>query len=372
MRLIGCCCWVLSLSLGLGAASDREIRDVTVRLIDACEVYDEKAMHSECDRLIAFGEPAFDLAVELLKHDAANVRWQAVKVLGGLGLARGGLEAELLAACGDRDADVRAEAIAVLPELFPDSEPLRSAAKAMCDDEHDLVRSNAWMARWSLDADPLAPAKLVALLGHKDWMVVNAAREHLVAIGEAAVPELIDLASAGNTTAIETLAAIPDLGASEPSIVVILERHADGHDSIISSAAIRALPAMGEPGFVVLDKLCAHQDRRLRTGAYVALSEAPSRSLQQFAAGLEDPEVSVRIAAISGIGRAGACDRIVRDRLVAMLSDSSPDIRGASIAAVGQLGGEHLAAAREALAIVAREDPKSHLRSLARGLIELQ
>jgi HEAT repeat protein len=82
--------------------------------------------------------------IEALKHDDANVRWEAVRALGALRDSRA--VEPLLEALGDPDPDVRRKAVLALAKI----RDRRAIAGLQACSEKDANQVVRWAASWSL------------------------------------------------------------------------------------------------------------------------------------------------------------------------------------------------------------------------------
>ena len=178
------------------AAGPESAESIVARLVAAARIYDKREMRTASDQLVQKGHAAVPGLRSILGDVDDNVRWQAVVALGRIGRPAA-MESvpELIAACGDRDADVRGAAAVSLGLLRVKT--ARDAVSRLRRDGQPMVRSNAWWAWWQLTGDKRAVRQLVLLLSSKDWLASVHASKHLVVVGTAAVPFLVERLSGG-------------------------------------------------------------------------------------------------------------------------------------------------------------------------------
>ena len=212
--------------------------------------------------------------------------------------------------CGRRRWWCRLEGTRLL-ELFDDARHLRPMLLA---DRHPLVRAQA--AEWSArDATPEEITLLIGLLRDGDGLVRHLAKDALIRLGDAAVPQVVDVLA--STSGIDALAAL-EVAASidDPRLLSgALCRSAD--DEPRSRAlSTRLLGAIG--GAEALDRLgelLGDPDERVRMEAAHALglrNHWPQGS--DLAARLEDSSWEVRRAAGLALASLGAPGRLLLRR----------------------------------------------------------
>jgi hypothetical protein len=212
--------------------------------------------------------------------------------------------------CGRRRWWCRLEGTRLL-ELFDDARYLRPTLLA---DRHPLVRAQA--AEWSArDATTDEIALLVGLLGDSDGLARHSAKDALIRLGEAAVPQVAD--ELGRTSGRAALAPL-EVAASinDARLLPGALRLSADDEPPCRALSTRLLGAIG--GVEALDRLAVllgDPDDQVRAEAAHALgllSHWPQGP--ELAARLEDPSWDVRRQAGLALGSIGAPGRLLLRR----------------------------------------------------------
>lgn len=370
------CAITLVVGMPTGLRSEDSVDGFAKRIVAASLVYDEIEMETCRAGLTHIGQQALSRISPLLMHQDANVRWQAVLVANGIGVAAIGLDQQLTKCCRDDDADVRAAAILALQRLYPQLPATRKMVSHLAGDPHDLVRANAYYARWKLTEDKSVIQSLVALLGCRDWMVVDAAVSHLASISTEAVPGLLQVAQdarhPGALAAIRTLGAIHP---THPKTLTFLATAVVRQDPALSRAAAQALAELGEPAVdTVLTLTAADRTANTKLLAVRALARMGpatcnrARVIAALKRTLACSHPLIRQVSLAALCHAETLDDELLQQLAGLLHDPSPDIRAAAAASLAGKRGIS-PAAWESLRHLARHDNHDFVRRAARRTV---
>lgn len=175
---------------------------------------------------------------------------------------------------------------------------------------------------------------LLACLGDEAWLVREAARLALVAVGEAAVAPLIQRLQASPPLVREAACRI--LGALQaPEAVAALGACLTDEAWLVREAACVALGRF--PGSVAreaLEKAMVDPDAGVRRAACQALAAVPAAA-SRLRRALSDADPAVRLAACEGLAQAAPETTEVTD-FVALTQDPVASVRAAAVRALGQ------------------------------------
>ena len=356
-------------------AEDRSTAEIAGRLVEACLIYDEREMKSCIAEFSEIGPFSLRSVMPLLRHADSNVRWQAILAAHAIGDSAPDLQAPLRECVSDRDADVRGAAILALGHLYPSHASTARVADEMRGDPSELVRAHACAVRWAIRRSEPDLNALVVLLGSKDWMVSEAATDHLASIGAPSAQLLIDMA--GDASSIGRVGAIRTLGklgcAATDAVPMLSDFLRQGCDPALASAAGDALVGIGESATEALLQMLAsdpsHECRsRVVTVLAAMAPDVCSRPsvIAEMARHLGKVDRSITVKALTSLGRAhgAALDLNTIEKIACCLDDESPDVRAAAAHALGSRTAIS-ESIRGTLDQVAREDRFDYVRRAA-------
>ena len=231
---------------------------------------------------------------------------------------------------------------------------------------------NAWFGRWSIARRLEAIDELITLLDAKDWMVADAAVNHLGRVGSAAVPPLrtrLRHARSDPAATTATLRALSALGPNAAPIVAEIAPNLRSANRQVARAAERTLVRIGRPALASLRGLADDDSWRVRVRALRSIGEigySDPLVARTLTDGLAASSNAVRCASIEAIGRVGRASDTTVERLITLLADKNDDLRGLAITALGRLG-KLAAPALDSLRSISRDDAVDHLREAAKS-----
>lgn len=274
-------------------------------LIEACADKWAAVQVAAADALARMPERrSLPAVAALLSDDDDEVRLAAVRALGALS-AVGDAVPHLTRAAGDRSAEVRRAALALLETLRAHA-PAETLVANLADPDEEVRRAAARALGQSNHAD--AVPVLVGALDDPTPEVVSAALDALGEIGDpAAVPEILEQVTSESVcvrvSAARALSRLGDARAAGPLLKACL---VEG-DSESKAAQLAALGVLEE-----------------------------SRAVPAMLEALGAPELELRAAGVSGLCHFPEDARVV-PALVPLLDDPEPTVRAAVAAALPQL-----------------------------------
>lgn len=224
--------------------------------------------------------------------------------------------------------------------------------------------------------DPAAVADLVLDLGAGQSYLRETARERLVALGAAVVPDLVRVLASGNARAkAEAARTLGEIGPTARDAIPALEKLAASADATLASAAKDALAVLDptrfrgdaptkEPTLPDLLRGLASKDSAARREAIRGLGEvrgddAP-RAATALAGVLADKSSATRIAALRALASLGPAASAEAPRVVDCLDDAERDVRSAGLLALARSGASGVAPALHRIARIheAQDDPR--------------
>ncbi len=355
-------------SLAEGPAAEFESTEsIVVRLVAAARIYDKREMRIASDQLVQKGHAAVPGLRSILGDADDNVRWQAVVALGRIGRPAA-MESvpDLIVACGDRDADVRGAAAVTLGLLRVKT--AREAVSRLRRDGQPMVRSDAWWAWWQLTGDKRAVRQLVSLLSSKDWLASGHASEHLVVIGTAAVPSLVERLSGGPLRSRRLIGeTLRRMGARAEKAIPKSLRFLDSDDPQMAAIAARILGGQGAVAVSGLsDRLDSPREhtRRLSVVALGEIGAASGAASGRLSRGLRTATGQELLQLVTALGRIGSVADVAVPGLVVALRNENQDVRAATCEALGRIGLRSRPVV-EGLAQLAHSDPIEFVRLAA-------
>lgn len=183
---------------------------------------------------------------------------------------------------------------------------------------------------------PRAIPALIGALSVKEGEVRLTCRDSLVELGQATVAPLIGaLGDKSPLTRRHSAEALGELGdrAAAPPLLALF---ADDHRQV-RLAAVYAVGKVGDPiATLPLIAKMADQDREIREGAAVSLGQAgDARAVPVLVAALEDPVEAVREQAAASLGRLKPADPVVLAQIATIAGLPSVGTRLAAVKALG-------------------------------------
>lgn len=326
------------------------------------------------------GRRGRDLLIETLDHPDENYRARAADALGAM-RDRSALNA-LLADLDDEEPLVVIAAAGALGNLgrreaAPGLRRLAAHPDARVRQEAEYALNRL---RRGVEPSPV-PSRtpepgLVAVLDLEDFERSNIVDYNPLGQGPVAFghpPRTQDLLAAlrdPGTRPEQRSNAVLLLGnLKEPSAEVqeALRARLEDDDSGVRWAAAKALGKIGSEGARgALLRMALDSDKDVREDALEALGRLPreghdARTVAALLAGLDEPWISVRVAAATALGRLGGPR--AQDGLRRALADPEPEVRSAAARSVDD------AALVPALEVVAAQDPVPYVRRAAAGAV---
>ncbi len=277
-------------------------REAVPHLATALNDPDESVRWRAAEALGAIGPLASQavpaLAAGLKDRDWA-VRWNSAQALGQIGpLAKAAVPDLIGVLANPSDSSLVLEAVLALDRIGVAAKPLLLAA---IDDKDPQVRGLATLAL--LQIKPVKSGtvlKIAALLKDPNALV---RRNAVVVLGKM-----------GSTAKI----VLPDLIATF-----------NDESALVRESAGSALPSVGEAAVPALIAALTDKASRIRVGAAYALGGLKSaEAVAPLGRTLvEDPESSVRVAAVSALRTMGEAARPAMPQLVTALKDENPKVR---------------------------------------------
>ncbi len=234
-----------------------------------------------------------DLLIECLEHPDEHVVARAIDGLSWLGGC--GLTDRILALIADPRAGVRGAVLRFAARVMPDRAPALLLDALQDSDYH--VRSNAVDQLEDLDYTP-ALARIEALCADPHPHVRQTA-----------------------------LSAIPNLGARDQAIPLLLEALRDPHH-LVREQAVRELDGLDCTSVLPrIEALCADPEPGVRQAALAAVDKlgTPDKAIPLLLGALVDPNSTVRFIAVNHLGRREQfTDAATFER---MLEDPDKDVR---------------------------------------------
>ncbi len=360
--------------------ADRQVESAVKRLKAAARIYDEREMRRASLALAEIGKPAVGALIQAMDDFDDNVRWQAIVALQRIGAAESAIP-KLVESLADVDPDVRGAAAVALAKLHADDPSVVPALRQRLVDKHARVRADANWALWHLTAYEMAIPALVELLGHKDWMVRDAAVCHLAQIGGDAVPLLIAIVkrrkATGRAAAVRTLGLIgPRRNGTIAAVVAAL----DDSDAAVVQSAIKATGRLGPNVVRELLELFEKSHVKDRVAIVKAMGQirwAEEAKIARCAVATTLKNILGRpprdgsrlkrellVAATEAIGQLGATGQVAVPELRNGLKNLSPDIRAATAATLGRIQTTSKTVKSE-LQRLAADDPTDFVRASA-------
>lgn len=278
---------------------------------------------------------------ELLKSQDPSLRWQASEAFGRMGRSNPRLVVEaLVRAAGDKDLDVRLQAVVELTALKHFAEPAVPALGAALQDNDSDLRRQAAVALasigpWAEESTPL----LGQALRDPNANVRLAAVAALQAIGPDASRNLDDLLGClkdkvpsvrrSTASALAVIATQTDPERTDRAVLALAAALQDSDADVRVRAAI-ALGAIGpraEGATAFLGEASrVPQDPASREAA-LALGRIGGKGTAQLARNLVHADVEVRTHALLGLQLLQSKARPVLAALIKALKDSDPNVR---------------------------------------------
>lgn len=242
-------------------------------------------------------------------------------------------------------AEIRRTAAWVLGRIGVPGQTMHVLTKALQDPDTE-VRAIAVISMGKSPAASDVIGVLGPLLNDPSERVASAVGSVLAAVGEPAVPVLVEALNAPTQQARQTAAkALVQIGAPALSKVAAL-LVADGTEQETRAAAAAILARIGKPAVPVLAACLSDPNQKVRLLSCRALGEigapvaADLKSLELLQGALLDPIWEVREAAALALGQVGAVS--ARPLLLQALDDEENAVRSAAAKALEQIGVEHL------------------------------
>ena len=299
-------------------ASDKETREgvasVMARIAtpDAIKLLVESALDEEDDGIIKVAvsalmhmrEAAVDLVKEVMASNSGIVRVRAALILAEIGNGEG--------------IPILINAVVRANELEGDILPR-------------VIRSLGQLG------DPAGVQPLIGVLTGADWLLRPIAGRALVATGEAAVPDLLDVVRTSQDwdarcRAVEALGQIGSTKAAQPLVELMAE-----NEGFVRYQIVEALGRIGDPRSIeALIQALANGDPTTRFRAGAALVHMGPLAADQLSEIVRThPSADVRRSAAEALGWIGA-DWVV-PTLIDVLGDANALVRRSAVEALGRI-----------------------------------
>jgi|GEM_PF-520648 len=306
---------------------------------------------------------ATEAVAALLDHRFGILRSHAAETLGQIGHAKGA--PALIRALADPDAVVRANAAAALQRVG-DLRAVKPLIKLLGDDDADVCSRAATTLGELGDAQAAAP--LLPLLQRAEPEVRAAAAEALGRLGDevAAEPLTQLFYDADENTRLKAVSAFRRFR-SASAVNPLLQLLNDTNVAIRQ----RAVDALGEMGnlsalerLIVTLKTDAAVEVRMAAAKALGLLRSP-KALPALEEALDD-ELTVRCRCIAALGDIG--DASTLPALLAMLRDSTPEVRYHASQALAEVGHQN---SRKPLEDLLSDENLMVRRGAAKALVKL-
>ena len=278
-------------------------------LIGAVQDRDQTVSLHAIEALGHIGAPAAEAApviIQVLKDDESWVRNWAVNALANIGPAA---VPALITALSDNSPAIRAGVVETLGKIGAEEGVIPALVQILADKDNAVV-SEAISVLKNMPADQTIPY-LIPLLAEKDARWRANATQALAAIGEPAVPILLE--TLNNPDELVRMAAVHSLGQIK------------GDNRIIPALIL----ALSDPEWIVRDAAA------LGLGDLQAVEAIPALVIA-----LSDPEYGVRWSAALALGYIGSPARDAVPALIQALSDPEQVVRQSAADALRSITGQ--------------------------------
>lgn len=278
---------------------------------------------------------------ELLKSQDPSLRWQASEAFGRMGRSNPRLVVEaLVRAAGDKDLDVRLQAVVELTALKHFAEPAVTALGAALQDNDSDLRRQAAVALASVGpwAEESAPI-LAQALRDPNANVRLAAVGALQAIGPDATRTLDDLLvclkdkvpsvrrATANALAVIARQADPDRTERAVRALAAALQDSDADVRLRAAVALGAIGPKAEGAAALLGEASRVPRDPASREAALALGRIGGKGTAELARNLEHADVEVRTHALLGLQLLQYKARPVLAALIKALNDADPNVR---------------------------------------------
>ncbi len=224
-------------------------------------------------------------------------------------------------------------------------EPGAQALGSLLSDKDSWVRCRAAAAlgQMPMEAGSVVPA-LVEALHDKDFCVSEKAAIALGAVGDPAVPPLVEALKSNNASARK--GAAQALSYMSPDVqkkvgAALLPSLLSGDEFVRGEAAMR-ITSMGKIGIPVFLEAIKKEDVNLRQRSVDGLGEigiATPEVVEALIALFKDPEKTLRLKGSVVLGRLGQRDPTVYPKVAPHLASKDKEVLLGTLRALGDMGG---------------------------------